>query len=149
MKRVEIHEPSKECVYRIAFLYDNKFKDSPSLKQNIKNVINVFAEYIEVVLSIQELKNYRDDNLYFTKDKKEINEKINILSLNKLDHEKIIQDIDPYFWDITRMNRKPFYYNFFKKVEADYILTLCEKECWFDTRKFFEEKSLLEQFGGN
>lgn len=75
MKSVFINEPSKDCVYRIAFLYDNKFEDSNSLKQNIQNVINIFAEYIETVLSIQELKDYRDNNLYFTKDKKEINEK--------------------------------------------------------------------------
>lgn len=68
--------------------------------------------------------------------------KINILSSNKLDHEKIIHDIDPYYWDIVRMNRKPFYYNFFKKVEADYVLTLCEKEWWYDNRRWYEEREL-------
>lgn len=147
MKIVEIHEPSKECVYRLAFIYDDKFKDSSSLKQNIQNIINIFAEYIETVLSIQELKDYRDDNLYFTNDKKEINDKINLLSSNKLEHEKIIQDIDPYAWDIIKTNRKPFSYAFFKKVEADYVLTLCEKEWWFDTRRWYEERRLKEILG--
>ena len=145
MKNTFIHEPTKECPYKIAWIYNSKFEDNIFLKENIEQTIKIFPRYIELRNAMRDLQDERDETMFFSKEKRDIYKSISNLNYEILIIEKVFQDIDPYFWEICTTYGRNFYYNFFQKVHADYVFYLTEKDRWYDINMWFRERDIKKE----
>lgn len=134
------YEPTDVLPVKIVWLFSKKLEGNECLRKNIEDIIQIMPTYIKNQSQISYFENKISGKVF---EKEKTRAKAELVKYKKLQLkiERIINDIEPFYWDIYKPNGK-FYYNLFQTLETNYVFKLRTRDLDWEIARMYAERIL-------